>query len=106
MNRNAAEFTDVVRRAEYVEAPVIEEPAGPRQQARDKQVADGYAAAGAGIDNAVVRRRQCDARLAYALLAVVLLLTAWFAIAINNSLDEINAQLERTPVTIAFPLSN
>jgi hypothetical protein len=76
---NAATVTNVISREEPFESPVIEEAAVPRPRAPG---------------------RPCDARLAYALLAGSLLLTAWLAFALHNSLDEINAELEGPSTSI------
>jgi hypothetical protein len=48
--------------------------------------------------------RLCDARLRYALLGGIALLSAWLAISINNSIDEVNAELEMIRANIARPL--
>ena len=79
---NAVEFTDIVIQSEQTELQAVAKPVAARHSAP---------------------RRLCDARVAYALLAVIALLCAWLAFAINNSLDQINAQLEGAPTAVAYP---
>lgn len=79
---NPVEFTDVVRRAEDVQSASLEESDAPPQPAPGK-------------------RR--DARLRYALLIGIALLSAWLALTIRNSYSEIDAELEMIRAKIALP---
>lgn len=94
---NTTECTSFVRGAEYVETPAIEESPELQQPAPGKPVAAACAAGGA-VD---VRRWQCDARVAYGLLAVVTLLSAWMIFTLNQTIDEINANLDGLPAIVA-----
>jgi hypothetical protein len=80
---NAVEFTNIVRRAEDVESPPIEELNGPRQPAPGTP---------------------CDARRRYAMIAGIVLLSAWLAFAINNSISDLNAQLEMIRADLMLPI--
>jgi hypothetical protein len=83
MNMNAAEYTDVIRRAEPFELPLIEEAEASRPTARDKMYV----------------------RLAYLLLAGFALFTVWYALTINQALDKINEQLDMPSPTYTCPVA-
>lgn len=76
---NAMEFTTVARRTEDVESTSITEPGVARQPA------PGTAR---------------NARLRYALLAGIALLSAWLAFTIRDSINEIDAQVEMIRTSI------
>ena len=80
---NAVEFANVVRRTEHIESPSTGDFDAPRPPAPGKPR---------------------DARLRYAMLAGLALLSAWFVFTIASSISDIETELDSIRANVVLPL--